>query len=144
MRLTTRTNLAMRTLMYCAVNKGRIVRKQEVADACNASENHLAQVIHLLAQRGFLKTVRGRSGGLTLGRAADDIRVGEVFRSFEACLPFAECFSAEENSCPLSAACALKGVLTGALAAFYAALDKVTVAELVNGNSQLHALLKAA
>ncbi|MFZ1338666.1 MAG: Rrf2 family transcriptional regulator, partial [Paracoccaceae bacterium] len=35
MRLTTRNNLAMRTLMFCAVNPGRIVRRQEVAAACN-------------------------------------------------------------------------------------------------------------
>ncbi len=55
MRLTTRTNLAMRTLMFCAVNPGRIVRKHEVAEACGASENHLAQVIHLLARQNFLK-----------------------------------------------------------------------------------------
>ncbi len=88
MRLTTRTNLAMRTLMFCAANPGRIVRKQEVAETCNASENHLAQVIHLLAQKGYLKTIRGRSGGLMLGRRAEDIRVGEVFRAFEAGPPF--------------------------------------------------------
>ena len=31
MRLTTRTNLAMRTLMFCAVNPDRVVRKAEIA-----------------------------------------------------------------------------------------------------------------
>ena len=56
MRLTIRTNLAMRTLMLCAANPGRIVRKHEIAGICNASENHLAQVIHLLAINGFLNT----------------------------------------------------------------------------------------
>ena len=63
MRLTTRTNLAMRTLMFCAVNPDRIVRKHEVAEPCGASENHLAQVIHLLARKGYIRTQRGRSGG---------------------------------------------------------------------------------
>ncbi|MDZ4134641.1 MAG: hypothetical protein U1D06_03475, partial [Paracoccaceae bacterium] len=47
MRLTTRTNLAMRTLMFCAVNDGRIVRKHEVAEACNATENHLIPIAHI-------------------------------------------------------------------------------------------------
>lgn len=56
MRLTTRTNLAMRTLMFCAVNPGQIVRKHEVAEACGASENHLAQVIHMLARKGYVRT----------------------------------------------------------------------------------------
>ncbi len=144
MRLTTRTNLAMRTLMFCAVNQGRVVRKTEVALACNASENHLAQVIHLLAQRGFLKTVRGRSGGLSLGRMPHLISVGDVFRSFEACLPFTECFSSSENTCPLTGACRLKSVLADALTAFYAALDKVTIADLVKDNSQLETLLRVA
>ena len=144
MRLTTRTNLAMRTLMFCAVNPDRIVRKSEVAAACNASENHLAQVIHLLAQRGYLKTVRGRSGGLTLGQPAQSITVGAIFRSFEACLPFTECFSEAENTCPLTTACRLKGILSDALEAFYTALDRVTLAQLVTGNAPLAAMLKVA
>lgn len=144
MRLTTRTNLALRTLMFCAVNQGRIVRKTEVAAAINASENHLAQVIHLLAQRGFLKTVRGRAGGLTLGHAPEAISVGDVFRSFEACLPFTECFSETENTCPLVGACRLKALLADALEAFYGALDKITVRDLVADNARLETLLRVA
>jgi Rrf2 family nitric oxide-sensitive transcriptional repressor len=143
MRLTTRTNLAMRTLMFCAVNQGRIVRKHEVAEACGASENHLAQVIHLLARQGFLKTQRGRAGGLMLGREATDIHVGEVFRVFEGVLPFTEC-SEELGSCPLVGACRLKCVLSDALEGFYKALDKVSLADLVAGNTNLQALLKVA
>lgn len=144
MRLTTRTNLAMRTLMFCAVNPGRIVRRQEVAAACNASENHLAQVIHLLAQKKFLRTIRGRAGGLMLGRAPESITVGEVFRAFEAPLPFAECFAGDANQCPLFAACRLKCLLSDALAAFYAKLDEVTVVDLVEENCDLQFILKVA
>lgn len=144
MRLTTRTNLAMRTLMFCASNPGRIVRKHEVAQTCQASENHLAQVIHLLAQKGFLKTVRGRAGGLMLGRPAETISVGDVFRTFEAVLPFAECFDSEENHCPLAGACRLKCVLAEALEAFYARLDRASIADLTCGNTELEHLLKVA
>ena len=141
MRLTIRTNLAMRTLMACAVNPGRILRKQDVAQSCNASENHLAQVIHLMAQNGFLVTQRGRSGGFRLARPARTITVGQVFRVFEATLPFTECQSGAENTCPLTGCCQLKCVLTDALAAFYARLDAVTLADLVAGNPALERLL---
>jgi Rrf2 family nitric oxide-sensitive transcriptional repressor len=144
MRLTTRTNLAMRTLMFCAVNTGRTVRKHEVAEACNASENHLAQVIHALAQAGFLHTVRGRSGGLQLARDAATIRVGEVIRTFEASVPFTECMDGGEGNCPLVACCRLKCVIVDALEAFYATLDKVTLEDLVAGNTGLDALLRVA
>ncbi len=144
MRLTTRTNLAMRTLMFCAVNSGRTVRKSEVAAACHASENHLAQVIHLLAQKRFLHTVRGRSGGLRLARLPEQITVGEVFREFEAVLPFTDCFAGDESECPLVACCRLKGTLGNALRAFYAELDRVTLADLVKDNHTLHDLLLVA
>lgn len=144
MRMTIRTNLAMRTLMFCAVNPDRIVRRQEVAKACNVSENHLAQVIHLLAQQKFLHTIRGRAGGLRLGRAPETISVGEVFRAFEAPLPFAECFDGAENTCPLYSACRLKCLLAEALAAFYTKLDSVTVADLVENNGDLGVILKVA
>ncbi|MFN4131429.1 MAG: RrF2 family transcriptional regulator [Paracoccaceae bacterium] len=143
MRLTTRTNLAMRTLMFCAANPDRIVRKREVAAVCNASENHLAQVIHLLAQAGYLRTVRGRAGGLLLGCGADGISVGAVFRQFEARLPFAECF-ADDCTCPLVGSCRLKHALTDALEAFYAKLDAISVADLMRDNTDLNRLLKVA
>lgn len=141
MRLTTRTNLAMRTLMFCAVNSERIVRKHEIAEACNASENHLAQVVNTLAQRGFIETQRGRAGGLRLAHPMDQIGVGEVLRAFEATLPFAECFDLETNTCPLHEACMFRVALLEALDAFYGAMDRHTLADLVQDNAALEHIL---
>ena len=142
MRLTTRTNLAMRTLMFCAVNGDRIVRKHEIAEACNASENHLAQVVNTLAQRGYVETQRGRSGGLRLARDMDEIGVGEVLRTFEAVLPFVECFDSQNNSCPLREACKFRDTLGMALDAFYGAMDRHTLGDLVRDNVALDHLLR--
>lgn len=142
MRLTTRTNLALRTLMFCAVNDGRTVRKHEVALACNASENHLAQVINRLGQEGFLETVRGRNGGLRLGRPMASIGVGEVFRRFEGGVPLAECFAGGADTCPLRDACRLKDALHAAVEAFYGSLDGLTLADLVACNDRLHSILE--
>lgn len=140
MRLTTRTNLALRTLMFCAVNDGALVRKQDAARAINASENHLAQVINKLAQEGFVTTLRGRHGGFHLGRAASSISVGAVFRAFESSLPFIECFS-DNNTCPLKAHCVMRPHLSRAVEAFYSALDELYLSDLVRCNAGLEALL---
>lgn len=145
MRVTLRTELAMRTLMFCAANNERLVRKREIAEVCKASENHLAQVIHVLGQRGFLTTLRGRAGGLRLARPADQITVGEVFRSLEGEVPFAECFGKDDGaSCPLRGFCKLHCLMAEAVEAFFARLDQVTLAELMEDNAGLHALLRAA
>lgn len=140
MRLTIRTNLALRTLMVCAANPGRIVRKADVAGAVNASENHLAQVINRLGQTGFLTTLRGRGGGFVLARPAAQISIGAVFRAFEADLPFIECQSAQ-NTCPLHEVCRMRAHLSRAVEAFYATLDPLPLADLVDCNASLQRLL---
>nr|WP_275116140.1 Rrf2 family transcriptional regulator [Aliiroseovarius subalbicans] len=138
--MTVKTNLAMRVLMFCAVNEARTVRKSEVAEACNASANHLGVIINQLGHGGFLETTRGRGGGIQLKLPAADINVGAVFRLFESGLPFAECFSAAENTCPIAVTCRLKNALVRALDAFYRELDELTVADLVVGNNGLYTL----
>lgn len=142
MRLTIRTNLAMRVLMACAVNHGHMVRRAGIAKAANASENHLAQVVNLLANEGYIDTVRGRAGGLILARAPAEITIGEVFRHFEAGVPFAECFAAHDNTCPLWSVCRLREALNAGLEAFYGVLDGMTLKDLVADNDGLEALLR--
>lgn len=142
MRITKRTNIAIRLLMYCAANGDRLVTKSEIAECCNVSENHLAQVINQLSQLGFLRTQRGRNGGMNLARPADQIRIGDVFRHVEGGLPIAECFADADNSCPLKDACRLRVALTDAAQAFYAALDEITLDSLVCDNVDLIRILQ--
>lgn len=136
-RITKRTNIAIRVLMYCAAHRGRLVTKAEIAKCCNASENHLAQVINQLGQLGFIKTQRGRNGGLELARAPELIEIGSVFRIMEAPVPITECFADVDNTCPLTSACLLRGALADAAEAFYLRLDKVTLDGLVCDNTAL-------
>lgn len=142
MRITKRTNIAIRVLMYCAANAGRLVTKSEISARCNTSENHMAQVINQLAHLGFLKTQRGRSGGMRLGRPSAQIRIGHVFRQIEAQVPASECFADVDQSCPLVSACRLRLALVDAVEAFYAHLDDITLDALLCGNDALLEMLQ--
>lgn len=142
MRLTTRTNLAARTLMFCAVNPDRLVRTSDIAARCNASLNHVAHVVKSLQAEGFVETLRGRTGGVRLARSADRICIGDVFRLFEADIPFAECFDPVTNTCPLSGTCRLRSYVERALNAFYHELDMITLEDLTRGNCGLEDLLR--
>ncbi len=141
MRLTTRTSLALRTLMFCAVNNDRIVRKFEIAERCNVSENHLAQVVNGLSHAGFLQTIRGRRGGMRLGKPMQDISVGAVARNFEGGAPREGCFAGGTEDCTMHRTCRLRGALGRAVSAFYKALDDVSIADLVDCNEGLEELL---
>ncbi len=142
MRLTTRTNLAIRALMFCAVHDGKVSRSAEIAKVCNSSANHLAQVVNTLHVHGFLNATRGRMGGVSLARSPRSINIGEVFRLFEADVPFTECFQLETNTCPLVPACRLRGAIRRALDAFYREMELVTLEDLVKGNYQLDEVLR--
>lgn len=53
MRVNIRTNLAMRVLMPCAVNRDRTLRKHDLARTINASEGHMAVAINDLGRLGL-------------------------------------------------------------------------------------------
>jgi Rrf2 family nitric oxide-sensitive transcriptional repressor len=142
LRITKRTNLAIRLLMYCAENSDRLVTKAETANCYNVSGNHLAQVVNQLSQIGFLTTRRGRSGGMKLAKGAHEIPVGEVFRHVEGGVPLTECFADADNSCNISSSCRLKPALADAAEAFYASLDKITLESLICDNFDLAYLLQ--
>ncbi|MGB0497491.1 MAG: RrF2 family transcriptional regulator [Rubricella sp.] len=137
MRLTIRSNHALRVLMVCAVNPGQMLRSSDIAKTCNSSEHHLAQIIHRLARLDFIASTRGRSGGVKLARAPEEIVIGDVVRAIESDFPFAECFGEGECDCPIADVCILKGHFSDALDAFYAVLEKVTLADLVRDNGTL-------
>lgn len=141
MRMTKRTNLAMRVLMFCAVNRGRLVTKAEISDVCNTSQNHLAQVINELGHLGYLTTHRGRNGGVELGMAAEDIQIGKIFRQMEGPVPQEACFADTDGTCPLVQACRLKLALRNAAEAFFETLDDLTLGALVRNNSDLQKIL---
>ena len=64
MRLTKQTNYAVRMLMYCAANDGKLSRVPEIAKAYGVSELFLFKIIQPLHKAGIMDTVRGRNGGV--------------------------------------------------------------------------------
>ena len=120
MRLTLHTDYALRTLIYLGLSEPRHATIAEISRAYGISENHLVKVVHRLGQLGFVKTSRGRGGGLRLARPAEDIIVGQVVRQTEEDLALVACFA--NGICAITPACRLRGVLGEALAAFLAVL----------------------
>lgn len=141
MHLTIRSNHAMRLLMFCALNHGRVTPVGEIARACNMSEAHLGKIANTLAGLGFVETLRGRGGGVRLAKPADQIQVGAVVRQTEMGPCLTECLDPETNTCPLSEACRFRTILGRALEAFLNVLDGYTLADLVVGGDDLRRLM---
>jgi len=105
MRLTRQTNYAIRMLMYCAANDGKLSRVPEIARAYGVSELFLFKILQPLVEHSLVETVRGRNGGVRLGRAAKDISLFDVIRVTEENFAMAECFENDATECPLVDSC---------------------------------------
>ena len=131
MRLTLYTDYALRVLMLLALEPADLHTIEEVARRYDISRNHLMKIVQTLAQAGFIESVRGRGGGLRLGKPAGDITLGAVVRTTEDGFALVECFDKTRNACVVSAACGLRSPLEEALHAFLAVLDSYSIADLV-------------
>ena len=137
MQLTIYTDYALRTLMYLAVHGARPVPVPEIAAAYGISAHHVAKVAKHLVHGGYVRSHRGRSGGLELAMAPGKVNVGDVVRFSEPTLDLLECFDRTTSSCPLTGGCRLESKLHEARAAFLAVLDRTTLADLTENAALL-------
>ena len=142
LRLTSFTDYSLRVLMYLAARPGVRATIAEIAAAFAISESHLTKVVHHLGMKGLLTNARGRGGGIELGRPPASINIGAVVRSTEADAALVECFNRRTNHCVITPACNLRGVLTEALNALYATLDKYTLEDITRNRQRLQGLLE--
>ena len=141
MRLTRQTNYAVRILMYCAANNGRLSRIPEIAAAYTVSELFLFKILQPLVEAKLVETVRGRNGGVRLGRPAAEITLFDVVRVTEESFAMAECFENDAADCPLVDSCGLNSALREALNAFFEVLMRHSIDDLVKARPNINALL---
>lgn len=145
MELSRFTDYALRVLIYAASREGEKITLGELTEVYRISHHHLVKIVHFLGKEGYLTNRRGRSGGIILGRKAEEIIVGEVIRKTESHLNLVECFNPENTFCRIAPACQLRGIIFEARDAFLKVLDGYTIASITaNRKSLLRLLLPQA
>ncbi|MEV5142623.1 Rrf2 family transcriptional regulator [Streptomyces syringium] len=133
MRLTKSTDIALRIAMRLAVTGDAAdttaPTTREVAGAVGVPYTHAAKVVSRLQHLGVLEARRGRGGGLALTTAGHTGSVGRLVRELEGAGDVVGC--EDDPPCPLRSACRLRGALRTAQEAFFAALDPITIEDLV-------------
>jgi Rrf2 family transcriptional regulator, nitric oxide-sensitive transcriptional repressor len=143
MKLTAFTDYSLRVLIYVSAQPTQRATIAGIAGSFEVSEHHLTKVVHFLGKQGWLANVRGKGGGLELAMPPELIGIGQVVRATEGGDVPAECFGAKGTHCCIASICRLSGVLDEAVHAFYAALDRYTLADLVQNRESLARVLFA-
>ncbi|HEY8189201.1 MAG TPA: Rrf2 family transcriptional regulator, partial [Micavibrio sp.] len=114
----------------------------EISERYGISRNHVVKVVHNLSRLAYIKSAKGRGGGLCLLKNAGDINLRDLVIALEPDLRLVECFDVENNTCRIVSACRLKGVWGEALKAFLDTLGKYTLADTVVGSKIFHSAME--
>lgn len=129
MRLTVKTDLCLRVLIYLQGHKTK-AKIQEIAEAYGISKNHLSVAVNKLSELGYITSTSGPKGGIEFNSAYGERTVGELIQEIED-FDIVECFNADSNTCTLSPHCRLKGMLKKASNAFVKELKNYRIKDLV-------------
>ena len=136
MQLTKFTDYALRVLLFLAQNQDKRVTIDDLANHYNVSRNHLMKIVHSLSVAGFIRSSRGRNGGLNLGMPANSITVADVILHTEKNMDLVECFETGSN-CMLESDCVLRHVLHRAQDSFMEVLSLFSLTDIIERQNRL-------
>jgi Rrf2 family nitric oxide-sensitive transcriptional repressor len=119
---------ALQVLFHLAVAQDQLCKIGDVAAALHIPVSNLSKLVVDLAGAGYIRTIRGRGGGITLGPDAGAIRIGDIIRHIEgedANLFEGRAIRADADDAQLG------GVFSEAIAAYFRVLDGWSVADLL-------------
>jgi Rrf2 family nitric oxide-sensitive transcriptional repressor len=135
MQLTRFADYSLRALIYLAHREGLNTTIQEIASAHRISKSHLMKVIHNLSRQGYVRTTRGKGGGISLAHAPAKILIGKLIRDVQLFAPV-ECFDPNyTGGCLLYPNCGLRGPLRSAQLRFLETLDGYSIGDVMGRTS---------
>jgi Rrf2 family protein len=124
-------------MVEVAAHSDGVIATAEIAARQDIPYQFLRKVAQELAAKGLLISERGGHGGLTLGRAPEDVSVLDILRALEA-PPINDC-AVDPDNCSRHETCAGFGVWFEAQAAIDRVLAGATLSKLVRAHRVLQA-----
>jgi len=91
----------------------------------------VAKLMKNLGKAGLVASTRGAGGGYTLGRVATGITVADVIQAVEGPIALTACADTSDEQCGIEKLCPVQGKWNRINSAVRAALEEVTLAEMV-------------
>ncbi len=117
----------------------------EISHAEGVSPAYSAKLLRGLRQGGFVKAARGKEGGYTLARPAEEIKIGEVMdllggRIFES--SFCESHAGSAAICARSVDCSVRSLWRAIQVAVDGVLRHVTLRDLLQNEESMNSWVR--
>jgi Rrf2 family protein len=150
MKITAQEEYGLRCLLRLAqANEGQSLTIPEIAAREGLSAPYVAKILAVLRQAGLIESVRGRAGGYRLAGSPVGVTLGAVLRVLGEPLFEQTGFCSQhagseaEGNCVHHTDCTLRG-LWGTLERWMRqALDRITLADLLQSECRLTELLRS-
>ena len=135
--LTKKTKYALRALIYLAQrrNEGPVLIARLAADE-KIPRKFLERILLELNNEGILQSKKGKGGGYTLHKNADEIKIGDVVRMMDGPLAPVSCVSKTAYSrckeCSEESTCHIRAVMQEVRDAIADILDNTSLADMMN------------
>ena len=141
MKLSTRTRYGVRAILELAVNKSSgPLRVKTIAQRQDISVKYLEQLMTILKSAGLVRSIRGSKGGYLLAKAANQIKLSDVFNALEGPSAIAvECLE-DKSYCARAADCVTRQLWAQVQAAIETVLQSMTLQDLVDRTKDNRAL----
>src|SRR6056297_1520252 len=89
--LSEGSSLAFHGLAIVAIRHPERVTVKYLANVLNASEAHMAKIFQRLNKAGYVKSLRGPSGGFVLTCESDDLSLLDIYEAIEGKITMQAC-----------------------------------------------------
>ena len=148
MKLSSNEEYGVRCLVRLAYAgfAGESLTIPEISAAEGVSSAYAAKLLRLLRKGGFVKAARGKEGGYTLARPAEEIVIGDVIdllggRLFES--DFCDSHSGREAICTRSVDCSVRSLWRAVQVAIDQVLAKATLRDLLQNEEEMNSWVRS-
>lgn len=140
MKFTAQEEYGLRCLLQIGrQGKGGSLTIPEVAAAEGISAPYVAKLVRILRQGGFLRSMRGQSGGYALARVPEQIVIGEVLavlggRLFES--EYCEQYPGSLASCTHTVDCSIRSLWRAVQTGVDRVLSRTTLRDLLGSEEE--------
>ena len=143
MKLSTKGRYGTRALLDVALHQeDSPVQLKVIAQRQQISLHYLEHIIAPLIAAGLLRSTRGAYGGVSLGKAPQEIVLSEVIQVLEGSITPVECVD-DPNVCSRANICVTRDVWTDVKKAMAGVLESVTLQDLVERQKDKQKLASA-